>query len=219
LLNGIQPEKIIKSKHIYVVTPNFKVSFKLFFATFRFITHMQLQKLLLLFLLTASFSATAQKNDGDEYIKWSATNRLTWKDYKGTPQANTDAAASTATYLSMEYSVKDNKLSFTVSGAFNKNKSWVWVKNDHILGHEQGHFDIAEVFARKLYKALSEYKFNKRAYQKDMAKIYNTLNKEKEAMQNKYDNETDYSRNKTTQAGWLIKIKNMLKEMEAFSNY
>jgi Bacterial protein of unknown function (DUF922) len=180
---------------------------------------MQLQKLLFIFSLTICIGVSAQKNDGDEYIKWSAANRLTWKDYKGTPQSNSDAAASTATYLSMEYSVKDNKLKFTVSGAFNKNKSWVLVRNDHILGHEQGHFDIAEVFARKLYKTLSEYKFNKRTYQKDMAKIYNTLNKEKEAAQNKYDDETDFSRNKTAQAEWLIKIKNMLKEMEAFSNY
>jgi Bacterial protein of unknown function (DUF922) len=180
---------------------------------------MYLQKLLLFFLLTSSFVASAQKNDGDEYIKWSATDRLTWKDYKGTPQTNTDAAASTATYLSMEYSIKDNKLNFVVSGAFNKNKSWVSVKNDHILSHEQGHFDIAEVFVRKLYKTLSEHKFNKRTYQKDIAKIYNTVNKEKEATQNKYDNETDYSRNKTAQAEWLIKIKNMLKEMEAFADY
>lgn len=180
---------------------------------------MQLQKLPFIFLVTCCLDAAAQKNDGDEYIKWSATNRLTWNDYKGTPQENSDAAASTATYLSMEYSVKDNKLKFTVSGAFNKNKSWVLVKNDHILSHEQGHFDIAEVFARKLYKSLSEYKFNKRTYQKDMAKIYNTINKEKEAAQNKYDDETDYSRNKKAQAEWLIKIKNMLKEMETFANY
>jgi Bacterial protein of unknown function (DUF922) len=180
---------------------------------------MRLQKLLFIFSLTVCLGASAQKNDGDEYIKWSAAKKLAWNDYKGTPQSNSDAAASTATYLSMEYSVKDNKLSFIVSGAFNKNKSWVLVKNDHILGHEQGHFDIAEVFVRKLYKTLSEYKFNKRTYQKDMAKIYNTINKEKETLQKKYDDETDYSRNKTAQAEWLNKIKTMLKEMEAFANY
>jgi Bacterial protein of unknown function (DUF922) len=180
---------------------------------------MPIQKILFFFFLASSFLASAQKNDGDEFIKWSAKNKLSWADYKGTPQINTDAVATTATFLSMEYSVKDSKLSFVVSGAFNKNKSWVSVKNDHILSHEQGHFDIAEVFARKLYKTLSEYKFNKRTYQKDMAKIYNTINKEKEAAQNKYDKETDYSRNKTAQAEWLIKIKNMLKEMEAFADY
>jgi Bacterial protein of unknown function (DUF922) len=203
----------------YCFSPNFKLSFKLFFSPFRFILNMQLQKLLFIFSFTICLGASAQKNDSDEYIKWSTAKKLTWNDYKGTPQTNADAAASTATYLSMEYSVKDNKLSFIVSGAFNKNKSWVLVKNDHILSHEQGHFDIAEVFARKLYKTLSEYKFNKRTYQKDMAKIYNTINKEKEAAQNKYDKETDYSRNKTAQAEWLIKIKNMLKEVEAFANY
>ena len=41
-------------------------------------------------------------------------------------------------------------------------------KTDYILRHEQGHFDIAEIFARKLNKKMSEYKFNKTTYQKDL---------------------------------------------------
>ena len=33
--------------------------------------------------------------------------------------------------------------------------------------HEQGHFDITELFARKLAKELREYKFDPRKYQDD----------------------------------------------------
>jgi len=34
-------------------------------------------------------------------------------------------------------------------------------KTDYLLNHEQRHFDIAEIFARKLRKELEEYTFNK----------------------------------------------------------
>ena len=49
-------------------------------------------------------------------------------------------------------------------------------KTDYILKHEQGHFDIAEIFARKLNKKMSEYKFNKTTYKTDLKNIYDGYN-------------------------------------------
>ena len=92
-------------------------------------------------------------------------------------------------------------------------------KTDYILQHEQGHFDITELFARKLAKELKEYKFNPRKYQDDVSKIYKKLMDEKEEYQNKYDKETDFSRNKEQQAEWLEKIKDELDELDEYANY
>ena len=92
-------------------------------------------------------------------------------------------------------------------------------KTDYILSHEQGHFDIAEIFARKLHKEMSKYRFNKKTYQKDLKKIYDAVTEEKTEIQNNYDRETNHSINKREQAEWLKKIKEMLEEYEEFSGY
>ena len=92
-------------------------------------------------------------------------------------------------------------------------------KTDYILSHEQGHFDIAEIFARKLNKKMSEYRFDKKTYQKDLNKIYHDILDEKEKMQNDYDKETNHSINKEKQAEWLKKIAKMLEEYKDYADY
>jgi hypothetical protein len=42
---------------------------------------------------------------------------------------------------------------------------------------------------------------------------------EKEQYQNKYDAETDYSRNKEKQSEWLKRIEDELEELEVFTSY
>lgn len=172
-----------------------------------------------LFLIAASFFlfAFTKKEDGD-FIHWSG-KRLTWADYKGEPDKSSGAAAITSTVIGMEYNVRNNQMTFTIDCKFSKKQSWGRFKNDYILSHEQGHFDIAEIFARKLYKELSEYKFKKRTFQNDIQKIYNKIMDDKEAYQNKYDNETDFSRNKKKQAEWLETISDELENTSDYANY
>jgi len=76
--------------------------------------------------------------------------------------------------------------------------------------HEQGHFDITEIYARKLDNALREYNFNPKRFKTDLDEIYKDIMEEKEELQNQYDLETDYSRSKEKQAEWLKKIQKEL---------
>ena len=76
--------------------------------------------------------------------------------------------------------------------------------------HEQGHFDITEIYARKLDNALREYNFNPKRFKTDLDEIYKDIMEEKEELQNQYDLETDYSRNKEKQTEWLKKIQKEL---------
>jgi predicted secreted Zn-dependent protease len=108
---------------------------------------------------------------------------------------------------------------YTITCHFSKSKSWVLHKTDHILAHEQGHFDIAEVFARKLNKQMSSYVFNKNTYKTELRNIYQGILDEKEALQNQYDAETNHSINKEKQAEWLIKIQTMLEEYKGYAGY
>ena len=71
-------------------------------------------------------------------------------------------------------------------------------------------FDITEIYARKLDNALREYNFNPKRFKTDLDEIYKDIMEEKEELQNQYDLETDYSRNKEKQTEWLKKIQKEL---------
>lgn len=176
------------------------------------------RKYSLLAILIFPLALTAQEAK-EKMISWQAERKLTWADFQGRPDLRSDAAASTATMVGVEYEYYDNNFSYKVSCNFSKNKSWVRVKKDIILSHEQGHFDIAEIFTRILHKEMSAYRFNRSTYRNDVDKIYDTILELKNKMQDQYDEETDYSRNKEKQILWLKKIERKLEELKDFANY
>lgn len=180
---------------------------------------MRIVKKYLWFILFASPLFAHPQDANEELLNWNTGKRLVWEDYKSRPDTRSDAAASTATYLGINYSVSGTSLSYKISCSFSKDRSWGRYKTDYILSHEQGHFDITEIFARKLNKRISEYKFDKTNFKTDLQKIYQDILDEKEQFQNQYDDETDFSRNKDKQAEWLIKISKMLNDLKSYSNY
>jgi uncharacterized protein DUF922 len=172
--------------------------------------------LVLLISFFIAFSATAQ---GPDAITWKPDRKLTWNDYKGDARPESGAAASTATLIAIGYSIGPTDFTYKISSTFSPAKSWVLHRTDHILAHEQGHFDIAEIYARKLHQRMKEYKFDRRNYERDLKKIYDDIQQEKEEMQNDYDRETDHSINKEKQAAWLKTIDRLLMETIGFSDY
>jgi predicted secreted Zn-dependent protease len=163
--------------------------------------------------------ALPSKEEDAELIPWIFERRLTWEDFLSEPKRNSDAVASTSTTLGLAYQVENGQLSYRITCHFSKHKSWGLLRTDYILAHEQGHFDITEIFARKLYKELQEYPFNRKTYRSDVNAIYNRVVKEKEAMQAAYDGESDHSRSRRLQYDWLEKIDTMLEETEPWSVY
>src|SRR5438105_2960023 len=115
------------------------------------------------------------KKESDEEIPWNLERRLTWEDYLCEPVKNTDAVASTSTSLGIAYQVTNGHLTFHITCGFSKTKSWGLVRTNYILSHEQGHFDITEIFARKLYESLQNYQFNRRSFKKDISEIYQSI--------------------------------------------
>ena len=155
----------------------------------------------------------------DDFIKWREDRKLTWEDFKAAPVKIGNTAAMTTTHLGFAYNISNGKITYKIDCRFEKNRSWGLVKNDWILTHEQGHFDIAEIFARQLNKLTTEYKFNQNSFQKDINDIYKSVVDEKERYQQQYDDETDYSRNKPQQEEWLKKIEDELKQSRSWAGY
>ena len=166
-----------------------------------------------------SDSAVSKKREGKEFIPWMQDHRLDWDDFQCTPKKNGDAVASTSTSLGIAYQLKNGELTYQLTCAFSKTKSWGLVKTDYILAHEQGHFDITEIYTRKLYQALLAYEFNRKTYQRDINRIYQKIVTEKETLQNMYDKQSDHSRNKKTQLAWLEIIDALLTETAPYAEY
>lgn len=159
------------------------------------------------------------KEEDAENIPWAARRILSWEDFQSAPQLGTEAVASTSTSLGLSYQLRSGVLTYEITCNFSKPKSWGSLKTDYILAHEQGHFDITEIHARKLYKALADLQFNRHTYKEDINAIYQQIVKEKEEMQETYDQESDHSRNHKVQSEWFTKIDNMLTDTEAYATY
>ena len=172
-------------------------------------------------ILCAAFLLPVRLTAGqtDDFINWSADRKLQWQDYRAEPDTRSGAAASTSTQIGFEYHIRDNKPEYIITCKFSKTKSWGRYKNDYILSHEQGHFDIAEIFTRKLVKALRDYSFNINNYRNDLRKLYTDAMNQKERFQQQYDRETDYSRVKEKQDEWLKKIRDELLALDDYADY
>lgn len=162
--------------------------------------------------------ASTAKED-KEFIPWTEERLLTWNDFQSRPQRRSDAVASTSTSLGLTYKLTSGNITYDITCAFSKAKSWGTLKTAYILAHEQGHFDITEIYARKLHHALAAYKLKSRAYQQDIARIYQQIVKEKEHLQQLYDNQSDHSRNKKVQANWEEIIDALLAETRPYATY
>ena len=167
---------------------------------------------------TSKAILNAVKED-EEIIPWNFSRRLSWDDFLCEPLRGTDAVASTSTSLGIAYQLENGELTYSISCNFSKLKSWGLLRTDYILAHEQGHFDITEICARRLYKALREYPFDRKNYRRDVNNIYKAIVKEKEDMQAAYDAESDHSRNRKVQYEWLLNIQQQLDETAPYAEY
>lgn len=160
----------------------------------------------------------------EEVLSWSDTNKLTWTNFKEKPNYNMDAVALTASGITFKYSIsrtKNNVVGYKaeVDAHFYPNKSWYKPESAdaYILSHEQLHFDITELHARKFRKRIEELKVSN-YIKRDLEAIHKTINKELSEMQNSYDNQSDYSRVPDGQAKWQAFVTNELKKLTAFKS-
>jgi len=174
--------------------------------------------LLILLLSLMAFDQTSP-TASENIIPWSTSRKLVWDDFKASPDGTSSNAALTNAKIVFNYGHNGKILKFSVRCGFDKTKSWARIKNDYILEHEQKHFDIAELYARKLYKALTEYQFKEKTVDKDLNAIYQKVMQEHFTTQGEYDSQTDHSLKQEEQKKWDEKIEQELKNTKAFANY
>ncbi|MBK9191512.1 MAG: DUF922 domain-containing protein [Crocinitomicaceae bacterium] len=173
-----------------------------------------MKKKIPLLLLTAiifvlgSFITTERDT---KLIYWDQ-RKLTWEDFKGGTPGNTPYVALTHSAISLNMSGQDKNIYCSVESVFYPKQSWK-KKNvtDHVLNHEQRHFDITEIHSRMLRKTISETRFKKyESIAADIQKLFNTSSTACSKMQDLYDQETDHSKKKPEQEMWNTKIDSLL---------
>lgn len=175
--------------------------------------------LLFTLLTTLLFSNTvlAQKK-----IRWFDNKPLKWSNFKGNVDGSSKYAALTASGIYYSYeTTKDGELIFTIESHFDPKNSWVKKekKNDKLLEHEQRHFDITELYARKLKKEISEREFSySKSLQKKLNKLYQNWVGRLNTEQKSYDKETKHHLNQEGQKKWNKRINAELDKLKDYTH-
>ncbi|CAL67190.1 DUF922 domain-containing protein [Christiangramia forsetii] len=174
---------------------------------------------LLFFLVIPMITFSQEKQ---EKIQWQEGLPLNWNDFKAQPDKSNSFSANTNSGISYSWSYSTASgvpvLKHEVFTNFYPNLSWVKdIKNEeYLLAHEQLHFDISELHARKLRKALDDYEIGRNIRQ-DLKRLYNRIESERVAMQNQFDKETSHSENSSAEMRWRKFVADELEKFKAYT--
>ncbi len=140
-------------------------------------------------------------------FQWKDHKALTWEDFKGPVNAASDESAA-ATHCGIGFRVNNigasGKPEVVVYNSFYINKSWVRpdAKIPAILEHEQGHFDLCEIYTRKLRSLLFNFRFDIAEVKPALMNIFTEVNDLYERRQQAYESETSHGTNLAQQKKW-----------------
>jgi Bacterial protein of unknown function (DUF922) len=153
----------------------------------------------------------------DSAFPWSATRRLTWSDFRGRPPGGGEEVAKTAYALFYAWKCRGNAFDFRVIAAFRPRQSWVkavalkdTVLRRSALGHEQTHFDLAEVHARRMRQYFGALADACRKPDRALTGLARRLIVEEKAEQQRYDAETNHGLRWDQQAAWTAEVARRL---------
>lgn len=176
-----------------------------------------LLSILTLFLIAGQ--GQAQNKQCKDCIEWSGERKLKWSDFKGKPNRLSRNEALTDSGMSIGLKCDDRSSEVTINCFFDRNGSWA--KDDrtpYLLAHEQLHFDITELFVRKLRKQIDKLGNDCKKLNEHIEEFYNENYKEFVQYQNDYDSESNHSLNKEKQAFWENKVARELEELKSYAS-
>lgn len=183
--------------------------------------------------ITFAFSQGNLKHDSSkinsgnqEYFSWDVDRKLTPNDFIGTiQQYNSSEVASTASGFGFIINDDNGFYSGSIHVRFYPDKSW-WDSNcidskteKYVLKHEQVHFDICELFGRKLYSGILQLRDSKKLNERNLRKLYKKLEKEYSQYQKTYDKATKHSVNRVEQHYWNKQVAEELEKMSEYAGY
>ena len=175
---------------------------------------------LLVSVLTALVGVGSMQ--GPDPIHWSATRKLAWSDFKAKAPRQLDGARSALGYNSV-FGCRDGKLEFHIVAVFVPEESWVTerIRTSGLaspvgLRHEQTHFDLKEVHARRIRKMFSELTSPCPRSDDDLYALAERLMRDEAATQDRFERETRAGENESKQIEWERRVRADLDALKAF---
>jgi hypothetical protein len=171
-------------------------------------------RLMRLFLITALICFLATSTYGQQNIRWTDSQLLSWDDFTG--PVNDTSKYDAESFAEIRYNYKfygPDDFEFEVYASFDKNSSWSrrHKQCESLLKHEQMHFNIAQLFAEKIQNEFENYTYTT-SFDNQIVDLFNQKKAEYQAMQLLYDEETNHSLNKAKQKEWEELITSELRK-------
>ncbi|MBT30874.1 MAG: hypothetical protein CMO01_14545 [Thalassobius sp.] len=172
--------------------------------------------------LFISFPIIAQNES--ESITWQEGRQLKWTDYRGTPEGKAYEAARSEFEIEFRYTGKivedELVLQFQVSALFIPNDSWTVEakQSNELLIHEQLHFDITELFARKMRHEFSLAHISADNGKAEIQAIYDKVMADMKRYRSLYNDETFFGANLNKQLEWNSKVRREMIELNQYVN-
>ncbi len=160
-------------------------------------------------------------------VSWDAGRPISWSDFRGVPPQDAawcgEAAAIHMTlgwhalfkvsYVPQTKAWKGtvDRAALSVTNTMDPTRSWgaPGKERPDILRHEQRHFDLSEVYRRKLFDALSVLQAEggspevvEETLQKKIQETASAILARAKELQTRYDAETDHGKDPSKQADW-----------------
>ena len=184
------------------------------FLRFLFMKYAALLFLACLFLIPESIAQELPENENDTLIVWTPGRKLRWSDFQRSSHEGTKGAQSDIG-LSIMTRMTDGDVEYVVYPYFLKKQSSTNTSDSYVLSHEQLHFDIAEIYARKMRKRLEQLgrePYKRQRYNREIDQLYQAYLNEQEY----YDQKTGHSLVPENQRVWERKIAAELRELWAY---
>lgn len=171
----------------------------------------------------ADFYKVPDPKQWETEFSWSRARRLTWSDFRGEmPPGKGGTAAETACGIGFETNSVSgsNPVEVFVYNSFSRVDSWVrpGVNDMVVLQHEQGHFDLCELYTRRFRERLSKIKVTGKTMKTVLPGMYNKLQQEYIERQQDYERDTRHGIDDIQQRRWQRIIAEELEETEAWSS-
>lgn len=179
-------------------------------------------RLIVVIVFFVHLSLDTLSQNTDSLKCWCNKDKLKWEDFKGKipdEENRSYLKAASAFQLTPVRVEKNNVLSYNIRIVFERYEAWTMDTSNYLLAHEQLHFDIAELYARKLRKAIQDVpKTNWNPTEEVFNTIIQKLYLEFANMQAEYDKQTIHGIIAESQIKWEKKIALELKNLEKYAS-
>jgi len=177
---------------------------------------------IILFAACLRLTYSTEYYSKSDKIAWDVNYRLTFDDFRGRGGSDTLLFKNDMEFKELGKITKaiivntkadSKRAEFTINAVMDRSKSWIRYANDTAcLKHEQGHFDICEIYARLLRKKILEAKSLS-----DAKEMYYQVVKDEETEQKLYDRDNS-GLPEGINSYWEEKIISRLEELAEYDN-